>query len=136
MKPYINKHNGYVYIFLMKDNKSKNFRLHRLVAEAFIPNPENKLQVNHKDGNKLNNNINNLEWCNQSENEKHAYNKGLANNDNQKIKVLQYDLNNNLIRKYDSLLEASKQTNIGISSISLCINGKQKKTHNFIFKKN
>lgn len=136
MKSYINKHNGYVYIFLMKDNKSKNFRLHRLVAEAFIPNPENKLQVNHKDGNKLNNNINNLEWCNQSENEKHAYNKGLANNDNQKIKVLQYDLNNNLIRKYDSLLEASKQTNIGISSISLCINGKQKKTHSFIFKKN
>lgn len=136
MKPYINKHNGYVYIFLMNNNKNKNFRLHRLVAEAFIPNPNNKLQINHKDGNKKNNNIENLEWCNQSENMKHAYNNGLANNNNQKIKVLQYDLNNNFIRNYDSLLEASKQTNIGISSISLCINGKQKTTHNFIFKKN
>ena len=72
MKSYINKRNGYVYIFLMKDNKSKNFRLHRLVAEAFIPNPENKLQVNHKDGNKLNNNVNNLEWCTHRQNINHA----------------------------------------------------------------
>ena len=134
MKSYINKHNGYVYIFLMKDNKRKNFRLHKLVAQTFIPNPNNLSQINHKDGNKQNNCVDNLEWCTCKENIQHAYKLGLANNNNQKIKVLQYDLENNLIEKYDSLLEASKQTNISISSISLCINGKQKRTHNFIFK--
>jgi len=69
---------GYVYIMLYKNAKSYNLRLHRLVAKAFIPNPENKPQINHLDGNKKNNRVDNLEWCNQSENEKHAYRIGLA----------------------------------------------------------
>ena len=134
LKLYINKRNGYVYRNLNKNSLEKNHRVHRLVAETFIPNPNNLPQINHKDGNKQNNCVDNLEWCTCKENMQHAYKLGLANNNNQKIKVLQYDLKNNLIAKYDSLLEASKQTNISISNISLCINGKQKTTHNFIFK--
>lgn len=63
---------GYVRVSLIKDGKNKKFLLHRLVAQTFIPNPENKPQVNHKDGNKLNNNESNLEWVTGKENILHA----------------------------------------------------------------
>ena len=68
--------NGYHCLSLSKDNKTKMKRVSRLVAEAFIPNPENKPEVNHKDCNKSNNNVNNLEWVSKIENEEHAKNNG------------------------------------------------------------
>ena len=65
-KPFIKKfnknHQGYLSVSLYKDNENKLVKVHRVVAEAFIPNPENKPQVNHKDGNKANNCVENLEW--------------------------------------------------------------------------
>lgn len=66
--------NGYIRIGLLKNKKYKNFLVHRLVATTFIPNPNNFKEINHKDGNKQNNEISNLEWCTRSENVKHAYN--------------------------------------------------------------
>lgn len=69
VEPKLN-HNGYPYV-------SSKQAVHRIVAQTFIPNPENKTQVNHKDGNKLNNHVDNLEWCTPSENVKHAFNTGL-----------------------------------------------------------
>lgn len=74
---FINK-NGYQEATLSKNSKKRLHRVNRLVAEAFIPNPENKPQVNHKDGNKLNNRVNNLEWCTRSENMIHAWKNGLC----------------------------------------------------------
>ncbi len=70
---YTNKKNGYVYVYLCNDGKYKNIRLHKLVAENFIDNPNNYKQINHKDGNKKNNRVDNLEWCSCSYNIKDMY---------------------------------------------------------------
>lgn len=75
LKQFPNKNWAYLYIMLSR--YKKGFRVHRLVAQAFIPNPQNKAEVNHKDGNKLNNHISNLEWNTASENSYHAYSTGL-----------------------------------------------------------
>lgn len=75
-KPKITR-DGYFESTLVKEGKPKCIRTHRLVARAFCDNPENKLEVNHKDGNKLNNCSDNLEWVTSSENQKHAYKMGL-----------------------------------------------------------
>lgn len=64
---------GYLRVSLFKNKKRKEFLIHRLVAEAFIPNPDNKEIINHKDGNKRNNNLKNIEWCNYKDNLQHAY---------------------------------------------------------------
>ena len=72
LKPQINSKNGYVYQMLYKNGKGKLWRVHRLVAMIFLPNPYNLPQVNHIDGDKSNNHISNLEWCSQKENELHS----------------------------------------------------------------
>lgn len=69
--------NGYIRIHVSHHGVQYKFLVHRLVAEAFIPNPDNLPQVNHKDGNKQNNSVENLEWCSASDNQKHAYRMGL-----------------------------------------------------------
>jgi len=68
---------GYLMVWLQIDGKNTGKLIHRLVGEIFLPNPENKPQINHIDGNKLNNHISNLEWCTSSHNNKHAYQIGL-----------------------------------------------------------
>lgn len=75
MKTFITK--GYERVALTKDKKSKKFMVHRLVAETFIPNLESKKEVNHKDANKLNNSVDNLEWVTKLENMRHAENNKL-----------------------------------------------------------
>ena len=83
--------NGYKFICLRKNNENKNVMIHRLVAQSFISNSNNKLCVNHIDGNKSNNSVENLEWCTHSENLKHAVNIGLIENQckiMRKVKVI------------------------------------------------
>ena len=76
LKPWVGT-TGYYHIKMFVSGKRKNLKLHRLVAKAFIPNPENKPCINHIDGNKLNNCVNNLEWCTHAENMTHASNTNL-----------------------------------------------------------
>lgn len=79
LKQKINTY-GYFCIALCKNGKMKHYILSNLIGKHFIPNPDNKFAINHKDGNKLNNNINNLEWLSVSENLKHAHRTGLIDN--------------------------------------------------------
>lgn len=129
---------GYMHIALCRFGKNKTFKIHRLKAIAFIPNPENKPCINHIDGNKLNNDIYNLEWCTHSENHKHAFKIGLKtphhNTDHSSNKpVNQLDLNMNFIAKYKSIHEAFRITGIDYRMISKVCTGIQKKTHGFVF---
>ena len=68
---------GYRYAMIEIDGKSCNRRVHRMVAQHFLPNPDNMKEVNHKDGNKDNNHVSNLEWCTRSNNVKHSFDTGL-----------------------------------------------------------
>jgi hypothetical protein len=101
----------------------KTILLHRLVAITFIPNLENKEQVNHIDGNKLNNKLENLEWVTNKENQVHKINSGLYKGEKG---IIQYDLNMNKINEFKSIITASKILNIDISIISNNCRGKTK----------
>lgn len=86
IKPYVNN-KGYLCINLYKNSKVHKFQIHRLLAMAFIPNPNNLDIINHIDGNPLNNELSNLEWCTQSHNIKHAWDTGLFSNRNTNASV-------------------------------------------------
>ena len=118
-------HRGYCAIGVTKNNKHKNFSVHRLVAEAFIPNPENLPQVNHKDGNRSNNNVLNLEWCTCSQNLKHSF-KELNRNPSittNKIVILT-NLQTGETKKFNSIKECASYVNMSFEHIGRILNGK------------
>jgi hypothetical protein len=120
---FINKHNGYSYINYTDDTGRRvQRRLHRLVALAYLPNPDGLPVVCHKDNDKSNPVLSNLKWGTVSSNTKEAFDDGLARNDSgwddsQSIPVDCYDLNWNLIATYGSVREASRATGVTISGI-------------------
>jgi hypothetical protein len=113
---------GYLYVNLSKSGKKKTYKIHRLVAQHFIPNPNNYPCVNHKDEDKLNNFLNNLEWCTFKYNTN--YGTSLKRRvETQTRSIFQYDLNGELIKIWHGLKEISK-TGMSASSISQCCNKK------------
>ena len=125
--------NWYIWIHLFKDWKQIFTTVHRLMWITFLwLEPKSKLVINHKDFNKTNNCLENLEVCSQSYNVNYSLKVTPRYNTS---KVYQYDLYNNLISEYNSLLEASIKTNISNKLISKCLNWKQKTTNSFIFTK-
>lgn len=126
---------GYMRVKLYDGNTKKSFSVHRLVAEAFIPNPFKKKQVNHIDGDKTNNNVENLEWCTNKENQIHARKYGLADNCRKKgKKVLQLDSHGNLLNEWNNMKSASITLNIRHSAICLCCKGNRKTAGGYMWK--
>ena len=127
MNNYKVNDNGYIRVYI----QNKTYALHRLLALTFIENPESKEQVNHIDGNKLNNAVTNLEWNTCSENNLHKFQIGLGNNFTRKI--TQYDLQMNKIKDFNSIIEAAKELNIGKSNIRGVLTNDRKTAGGFIF---
>ena len=131
---------GYLRVYLNDRGKTKFRPVHRLVAQAFIPNPGNKPQVNHIDGNKQNNNVENLEWCTNSENQKHAYKLGLnyvtGRAGRPKVAVIQKDLySNKVINTFNSLREAQMATGIQFTNIRKVLNGERHSAGGFAWER-
>ena len=124
---------GYFQIELHKNNISKTFLVHRLVAEAFIPNPNNYPIINHIDLNKNNNCVDNLEWCNQSQNMKHSYILKSTTEKPRKLykKIFQCDLENNIIKIWDNICEIKNIKNYHPTSIKQCCEGKRKQAYGY-----
>lgn len=114
---------GYHHLYL--HNPGKNYRVNRLVAQTFIPNPTNLPQVNHIDGNKANNRVDNLEWCTQSENQLHAVKTGLQTSgasDYRSKPVVQLTLTGDVVAVYAGVKEAARITGLSVGNISMVLN--------------
>lgn len=134
IKPYKNN-NGYWMIALMWKHKQKNMLLHRALAMAFIPNPNNLPFINHKDSDRANCTIDNLEWCDRSYNTKYSYDfnnrraymnwkKGIKHSNAKS--VIQLSVDGKYVNKYESIMDAERATGIFNSSIIATLKGRQK----------
>ena len=135
------RNDGYLFVNLSKNGINKVVKIHRIIAKTFIKNNNNYKCINHINGNKQDNNINNLEWCTYSHNIKEAYRLGLKKSisikgeKNKCSKIVnQYDLDNNFIKKWYCIKDASKKLKIKDSNISLCCKGKRNKAGGYIWK--
>lgn len=133
---------GYHRVLLLKNGHRKNVQVHRLVAKAFIPNPENKPQVNHINGVKNDNRVDNLEWVTASENKQHAFDTGLEKpqwsgvygKDNPlSVRVKKINLETGKSTIYHGINSASRKTGIDCGSITHCLKGRRITAGGFVW---
>ena len=125
--------NGYESVLLCANNSPKFYYIHRLVATAFIPNPDNLSQVNHKDENKANNCISNLEWCTQ----KYNLNYGTGNKRRARSKskkVLQFKTDGTFVKEWESTMDAQRNLGFDHANISKCCRNIRKSAYGFLWK--
>ena len=141
MKTLCPNKRGYVRVQLWKGNKGVHHSVHRIVAEAFVPNPLGKPQVNHIDENKQNNRASNLEWCTQIENHNHGtinerISASLTNNPKRTKKVNAYDDSGTLVFSFASIREANRQLGVNASDITQCCkkNGTHKHAGGYVWR--
>ena len=125
--------NGYLRVQLWKNSKGIRYLVHRLVAQAFIDNPDKLPMINHKDENPSNNCVDNLEWCT------HKYNINYGTciqRMSEKISktVYQYTMDGEIVAEYPSTMEVERQLGYAQSHISQCCNGKRKTANGFIWR--
>jgi hypothetical protein len=146
LKGHLDK-NGYKCFTTRCDGKNVTYKAHRLVAIEFIPNPDSLPQVNHKDGNKLNNTVENLEWVTHQQNMEHwrlrqdfatQVNTPIAKRESKlnkgKQPVLQYTLNGEFIEEFSSYMDAERKTGIRSGNISLAARGKRHTAGGYIWR--
>lgn len=115
---------GYMRVWLNTDEvKAKQFFVHRLVAEAFIPNLNRLPMINHKDENPANNQLSNLEWCDNTYNQRYSHAR----------QVIQYDIYGNQIKCWDAISDISTELGFATTNISKCCKGEIKSSNGFIF---
>ena len=136
LKPAIQKESGYQFVVLCRDNNPKGYRVHRLIAETFLSNPNKYRCVNHKDENKANNNLNNLEWCTHKYNNNYGTKKERLRKAHQKTqgrKINQYDLDGNFLKQWNCMMDAERQLKIkrASSGICSCCKNKIKSAHGY-----
>lgn len=131
-KPFTDKA-GYVRIQLYQNNKKKNYYLHRLIANTYLPNYDSNLQVNHKDGNKSNNNITNLEWVTPKENIKHSLNNKLRKKYYPQCVTYKLILDTLTGVFYNDIKEASKYSNYDYRYLRGMLNGNHKNKTSLVY---
>jgi hypothetical protein len=128
LKPTIGSDTGYFYVDLRKNGKRKNCTIHRLVAQAFIPNPNNLPEVDHINRIRIDNRVENLRWADRKlqckNSDKESIKQKLTNHPKTSKPVQQYTKNMVFIKEYPSAREASRQTGINSAGIIQCCNGK------------
>ena len=124
---------GYLLVNLWKNGEKKPYRIHRLVAQTFIPNPDNLPEVNHKDEDKINNKVSNLEWCDRKYNNNYGtHNQRMA--EKKSKPVLQYEKDGKFVKEWKSAVDVQRNLKYSQGNISSCCNGKIKSSYGFIWK--
>lgn len=122
--------NGYLHCTISVEGAAKRCRVHRLVAQAFIPNKDNRPYVNHIDGNRTHNSVDNLEWVTAQENAQHSVEQGLRQKGRNRA-VIQYTMDGERLLTFQSITEAAKETNSKATKITLCCQRKRRSTNDY-----